>query len=492
MPFERGAVGATLCLAFVLAAPPALAQTVSLVGGVPAVQDFNTLAASGSSSTLPDGWYLAENGNNANTTYSTSNGSANAGDTYSFGTNSDRALGMLRSGSLAPMIGARLRNDTELALSEIAVSFAGEQWRLGTAGRSDRIAAQYSLDATSLGDSAATWVNIAALDFTSPVSSGTTGALDGNAAANRSAIAASISGLDLAPNASVWLRWVDMDASGADDGLAIDDITFAVAGDPPVDIPPTIAGTTPANNATGVAPGATLAVAFSEAVATSDPWFTLVCATSGSHTASISGGPTSFTLTPSPAFAPNESCTWGILASGIVDLDGTPDHPAADTLVTFQTLDPTTAPPSVVSIAPADGASHVPVASDVHVTFSEAVTTTANAFALACDAAPITLSETGTGALRTLTPATVLPAGANCTFAISANEVHNGFDVPLAADVTSHFSINNSGGGVGNYYAHVNTGSPDQLRCSLHLTIRGHTAYPYSGSGTTTWTILEL
>src|SRR3546814_545012 len=41
------------------------------------------------------------------------------------------------------------------------------------------------------------------------------------------------------------------------------------------------------------------------------------------------------------------------------------------------------------------------------------------------------------------------------------------------------------------YYAHVNASSPGQLRCSLHDTIRGHTVYPYSGSGTSTWTILE-
>lgn len=42
------------------------------------------------------------------------------------------------------------------------------------------------------------------------------------------------------------------------------------------------------------------------------------------------------------------------------------------------------------------------------------------------------------------------------------------------------------------YWSRVNTGNAAQLRCSLHATIKGHTAYPYSGSGTSTWTILEL
>ncbi|MEO5626379.1 MAG: endonuclease [Dokdonella sp.] len=492
MPFKPRAHHAALCIFLASATPSALAQYVSLVGGVPAVQDFNALAASGSSATLPDGWYLAESGSNANATYTASNGAANAGDTYSYGTNSDRALGMLRSGSLAPSIGAQLRNDTTLALSEIAVSFTGEQWRLGTAGRSDRIAAQYSLDATSLSDSAATWVAIAALDFISPVSSGTLGALDGNAAANRSAIAASISGLNLAPNASLWLRWVDMDASGADDGLAIDDISFAVAGDPPVDVAPGVTSTTPLNNAVDVALDASLSVTFSEPVSMlSFPWFSLECAVSGTHVVAASGGPTTYTLAPVSAFAPDEDCSWTTLASEIVDIDGTPDHPASDTVVAFHTLDPSSFPPSVASIVPAEGANNVPAASTIGVTFSEAVTTNANAFALACDSSTVTLGESGSGANRTLTPAIALPAGAQCIFTISASEVQNGFGVPLAADVSRHFSIS-VGGNVDAYYAHVNTSSPDQLRCSLHLTIRGHTAYPYySNSGINTWTILE-
>ena len=57
------------------------------------------------------------------------------------------AFGTLQSGSLVPVIGAQLRNDTALALSEIAVAYTGEQWRLGVAGRSDRLDFQYSLDA---------------------------------------------------------------------------------------------------------------------------------------------------------------------------------------------------------------------------------------------------------------------------------------------------------------------------------------------------------
>lgn len=490
MRIQRGAFGTALSIFLACAAQPALAQYVSLVGGTPPVQDFGTLAATGTSDALPDGWGLFESDTNANTTYVADNGGVNSGNTYSYGANGsgERAFGMLRSGSLVPLIGARLRNDTALVLSEIAVAYTGEQWRLGVAGRSDRLDFQYSLDATSLGG-AGTWIDVDALDFTSPNTGAAPGALDGNAPANRAAVSASITGLALAPSATLWVRWVDADISGAEDGLAIDDVAFAVAGDPPVDHPPAVASTTPANGATGVALDANLVVAFSEAVTTTGPWFVLNCTDSGAHSAVVSGGPTSYTLTPSPAFAADESCTWTIIAAAITDNDGTPDHPAADTVVVFQTRDPATTPPTVVSVTPANGATNVPPASDINVVFSEAVTTATGAFALACDAAPVDLIQTGSGAQRTLTPATLLAQGADCSFTILASAVTNAWDVPLAANVTITFEI---GAGTGAYYDAVNTASPEQLRCSLHRTIRGHTAYPYSGSGTNTWTILEL
>ena len=489
---SSGAVRVLASLFLIALAPAALAQYVTLVGGKPPVQDFDTLAASGTATTLPDGWYLAESGSNADTSYTASDGAANSGDTYSYGASGsgERAFGSLRSGSLVPMIGAQLRNDSGQALSEIAIAYTGEQWRLGTAGRSDSLQFEYSLNAASLGDGSASWVALAALDFASPVTTGSIGALNGNAATNRTAVSGSITGINLAAGASLWVRWVDTNASGADDGLAIDDISFEVAGDPPADLPPTVLSTTPANNAVDVPLASTLSVSFSEAVTLTAPWYSISCAVSGSHTASQAGGPTTYTLTPSPGFASNEVCTWTILAAGVVDQDGTPDAMAADSVVTFTTFDPgSVPPPSVISTQPADGASNVPLASDVRVNFSEAVTTTSSAFALACDSTPITLSESGSGASRTLTPATLLPANANCTFTINASEVRNTSDVAMAASVEVNFTVGS--GETSGYYAQVNTSSAEQLRCTLHLTIRGHTAYPYSGSGTNTWTILE-
>jgi endonuclease I len=477
---------------FVFVATTAFAQDVSLVGGAPAVQTFDSLASTGTGTALPSGWYFSES--TANTTYTADNGTLNAGDTYSYGSagSSDRALGMLRSNSNSTVIGARLRNDTGNTLSEIAVAYTGEQWRLGAAGRADQLDFQYSTNATSLTDGAATWVDVNALDFSSPNTT-TTGALDGNASGNRTAIAASITGLSLAPSGTLWIRWEDLSISGNDDGLAIDDVSFSVDGTPPADVAPFVAATVPVADATDVALSATLAVTFSEAVTVSDPWFTIQCTTSGTHTATVTGGPSAYTLTPSPAFAANESCTWTILAAGVADNDGTADHPDADYTVTFTTLDPATQPPTVVSTSPANGAINVPIAGVIHVVFSEAVTTN-NAFALSCDSTPIQLDETGSGTQRTLTPFTVLPAGGTCVFTIIASGVHDADNIALQADYTASFTV--ASGTLSGYYSQVNTSSPEQLRCSLHQTIKGHTIYPYSGTSgpdqQNVWTILEV
>jgi len=200
-------------------------QTVSLLGGA-YTQNFDSLANSGTANTtLPVGWFFVETGTNANTTYAADNGGLATGNTYSYGTtaSSDRAFGGLQSGSLVPTIGAGFTNNTGSAITSLLISYTGEQWRLGSAGRADRIDFQYSLDATAINNG--TWIDVNSLDFSSPNTT-TTGALDGNAAGNRTAISFTITGLNIANGATVYIRWTSFDASGGDDGLSIDDLTL--------------------------------------------------------------------------------------------------------------------------------------------------------------------------------------------------------------------------------------------------------------------------
>jgi hypothetical protein len=192
-------------------------------------QDFDSLVNTGTSSSVPTGWGFLETGTNANSTYASGTGSENGGNTYSFGAlaSSDRAFGTLLSGSLTSTIGASFTVSNTEFLNSVTISYTGEQWRLGATGRNDRLNFQFSTDATALNNG--TWIGFSGLDFIAPISTGPTGALNGNAAANRVAIGDTIVfAAPLAASSNFWIRWVDFNATGADDGLGIDD--FSISG----------------------------------------------------------------------------------------------------------------------------------------------------------------------------------------------------------------------------------------------------------------------
>jgi predicted extracellular nuclease len=273
---------------------------------------------------------MSEGGANANTTYTAGTGSSNTGDTYSFGASNaaERALGGVQSSNLAPTWGASFTNNSGGAIIQMNLSYTGEEWRLGAAGRTDRLDFQYSLNATSL--TTGTWIDVDTLDFSSPAATPTVGALDGNAAANRTAISSSVTSLNIPNGATFYIRWVDFNATGADDGLAVDDLTLSVTTSVPVDTAPTISSTTPANGATGVAADSNLEVTFSEDVTIAGNWYSISCASSGAHTAAVSGGPRTFTINPDSAFTSGESCTAAITAAQVTDQDGSPTPMAAN------------------------------------------------------------------------------------------------------------------------------------------------------------------
>ena len=106
-----------------------------------------------------------------------------------------------------------------------------------------------------------------------------------------------------------------------------------------VDTAPFVLTTTPANAATNVAIDANVDVTFSEAVDASGSWFDVVCTSSGSHTAAVSGGPTTFTLDPDVALANSETCTVTVYAAQVTDqdTDDPPDNMDADFAFSFDT-----------------------------------------------------------------------------------------------------------------------------------------------------------
>lgn len=203
-------------------------------------ENFDSLANTGTSSTVPAGWAFVETGSAFNTTYTAGTGSATAGDTYSFGATAttERAFGTLLSGSLVSTIGASFTNSVANGtITSLAISYHGEEWRLGAQNRLDRLDFQYSLDATSL--TTGTWVDVDTLDFSTPNQGAAVGALDGNLAANSTTVSSTISSLSIASGATFWIRYTDLNATGADDGLAVDDFSLTATGTTAISPEPT-------------------------------------------------------------------------------------------------------------------------------------------------------------------------------------------------------------------------------------------------------------
>jgi len=219
MPFHKGAAQSAISLSSL---------------GVAYTQNFDGLVSTGTSTVVPTGWAFVEAGSAFNTSYTAGTGSGTSGDTYSFGASaaSDRAFGTLLSGSLNSTLGASFINNTGSTITSFDLAYIGEQWRLGTASRTDQLTFEYSLDATSL--TTGSWTAVSALNFITPVTL-TIGAKDGNLPANRTSLSSIISSLSLANGATIWIRWTDFNASGADDGLAIDDFSLTPNGS----VPPT-------------------------------------------------------------------------------------------------------------------------------------------------------------------------------------------------------------------------------------------------------------
>ncbi|HEU0334943.1 MAG TPA: Ig-like domain-containing protein, partial [Gaiellaceae bacterium] len=115
----------------------------------------------------------------------------------------------------------------------------------------------------------------------------------------------------------------------------------ALAPCPTGDAAPSVSTTTPANGATGVAVDANVSITFSEPVNVTGSWFSISCA-GGAHTATVSGGPTTFTLDPGTDFAQEELCTVTVVAGQVTDQDAAdpPDEMAANYVFSFTTAGP--------------------------------------------------------------------------------------------------------------------------------------------------------
>jgi hypothetical protein len=232
------------------------ANFTNLAGTWTYSQDFNTLVSSGNitwtdnSSIL--GIYAQRTG--TGTTIVANEGSSSAGNLYSYGSvsNTDRAIGSIGSSNAAAgnyAVGVRLVNNTGGVLNSITVSYKGEQWR-NSAAAAQTVAFSY-LTSNSTLSSVTLQPNIALptgytavtnLNFSSPVTGGTAGALNGDLPANQVVISYTINFTSpLSNGGEIVLRWHDPDHTGSDHGLSIDDliVTAGVSTNPLISLSPT-------------------------------------------------------------------------------------------------------------------------------------------------------------------------------------------------------------------------------------------------------------
>ena len=133
--------------------------------------------------------------------------------------------------------GMAFQNTTGAALDSFTLNYTGEQWvqtNLTAPATSQRLRFDYLVVAnfsaqTDLPTQAGfgAYTAVPALDFVSLQNTATAaGAIDGNAASNRTTLSQTVP-VAIPAGSSVILRWFDDDDNGNDVGLGIDDLTFS-------------------------------------------------------------------------------------------------------------------------------------------------------------------------------------------------------------------------------------------------------------------------
>ena len=171
------------------------------------------------------GWYY---NSTVYSHYHTDNGDNNQTNLYSYGAinSTERALGVKHNGNADDVaFGVRLMNNTGSTINALNIGFTGEQWH--AENHTDPLHFEYKVGGASLLETG--YTNYTNLNFTNPQTGG--GLLDGNAGANQTALADTLTGLNWTNGQEMWIRW-SLDSSGATPGLAIDNLTIEAVPEP--------------------------------------------------------------------------------------------------------------------------------------------------------------------------------------------------------------------------------------------------------------------
>lgn len=216
-------------VALVVVSGNALAQ-ISLTGTT-YTQDFDSMGSAGSSATTPTGWFIggvpATNGAVGGTIVVNDTGTGTVGTNFNFGVAgtepvTNRALGSLASNNGSNRVTeVRFTNNTGSTISNLFISYDGQQWRDGGSGNINDLSLHFSADGISFTGMTA------ALTFKSPKNTLGAGALDGHALENREVIGGNFS-TNIANGATFYLRWLDPNDLTSDSALAVDNFSVTV------------------------------------------------------------------------------------------------------------------------------------------------------------------------------------------------------------------------------------------------------------------------
>ncbi len=197
--------------------------------------------------------------------------------------------------------------------------------------------------------------------------------------------------------------------------------TFA----PPVDNPPTVVSTDPADAATDVAVGSLITINFNESIVVGNAaGITLDCGagslpfTTGTSTSVLS-------ITPDADLPFGATCAVALTPDSITDVDGTADPMQAPFGFDFDTEVDNA--PTLLSSAPADGAIDFPANADLQLVFSEPVALGASWFDITCSVSgargPADVAISGGPSDYTLDPNVDFTQGESCVLSMNPAQI---------------------------------------------------------------------
>lgn len=194
------------------------------------------------------GWQLARVGGSTTSDVAIWEDSPGAGGRfYAYGDGTNRSMGMLASGTAVGAFGVSYVNNTADTFDQVSITYTRQIWHVqgtsnATAQYENRFLFGYGTSATTITSSDyisnPAMTDFPALDAISPaentINSTNTGTdpdrrVFGASEQWSELVTATINGVEWAPGETLFLRWVDFNASGFDAGMSVDDFSMTAA-----------------------------------------------------------------------------------------------------------------------------------------------------------------------------------------------------------------------------------------------------------------------